>query len=284
MPTVNITLLGAGGKIGFRVAQRLASQPDFRLSAVEPSPQGQQRLADAGIGVVEAHSAVHDADVVVFAVPDRHMQAIAADIVPRMRSGALAVGLDPAAAYAGVLPDRQDIAWFITHPCHPPLFGDEQTPEQRADWFGGVHAPQSIVCSLCSGDETHYLLGERIARLAFAPILRTHRITLEQMAILEPGLVESTSLALLSAIRDALDRTIAMGVPEAAARDFLLGHLRVELGIVLGIADVTISDGARMAMEDAKRTLLPEDWLERVLSTDSVRDQVRRITGAEMVS
>lgn len=280
MNPTNIVLLGAGGKIGYRVATRLAQHPEFVLHAVEPSPAGRQRLEDAGICAVAPDKAVPLADAVVFAVPDRHIAAIAEHWVPQMRSDALAICLDPAAAYAGVLPTRDDIGWFVTHPCHPPLFGIEKTPEERADWFGGEHAAQSIVCALIQGSEAHFSLGETIGKIAFAPILRSHRITVEQMAFLEPGLVESTSLALLSAIRDALDRTIALGVPEDAARDFLLGHLRVELGIVLGLADVTISDGAKLAMDDAKARILPEDWLDRVLSPDSVREQVRRITGA----
>ena len=280
MNKTNIVLLGAGGKIGFRVASRLATHPDFNLHAVEPSPAGRQRLEATGIPTVAPETAVPHADVVVFAVPDRHIAMIAEHWVPQMRSGALAICLDPAAAYAGVLPPREDIGWFVTHPCHPPLFGVENTPEERSDWFGGEHAAQSIVCALIQGSEAHFSLGETIGNIAFAPILRSHRITLEHMALLEPGLVESTSLALLSAIRDALDRTIALGVPEDAARDFLLGHLRVELGIVLGLADVTISDGARMAMEDAKKRILPEGWLDRVITTDAVRDQVRRITGS----
>jgi len=276
----NIALLGAGGKIGFRVATRLAKHPEFILHAVEPSPAGRRRLAESGIDAVDPETVVPNSEAVLFAVPDRHIDAIAEQWVPQMRSDALAICLDPAAAYADVLPNRQDIGWFVTHPCHPPLFGNDNTPEERADWFGGEHAAQSIVCALIQGSEAHYTLGETIGKIAFAPILRAHRITLEQMALLEPGLVESTSLALLSAIRDALDHTIRLGVPEDAARDFLLGHLRVELGIVLGLADVTISDGAKLAMDDAKARILPEDWLERVLSPDAVREQVQRITGA----
>lgn len=275
-----IALLGAGGKIGFRVATRLAKHPEFDLQAIEPAPAGQARLADAGIATVQPEACIPAADAVVFAVPDRAIQAVAGQWVAQMHPGSLAIGLDPAAAYAGVLPQRDDIGWFVTHPCHPPLFGPQHTQQERDDRFGGEHAAQSIVCALIQGTDEHYALGEAIAKVAFAPLLRSHRISLEQMALLEPGLVESTSLALLSAIRDALDRTIEMGVPEDAARDFLLGHLRVELGIVLGIADVTISDGARMAMEDAKKVVLAPHWLDKVLSRDAVQAQVRRITGS----
>ena len=97
-----------------------------------------------------------------------------------------------------------------------------------------VAAKQSVVCALHHGHEEHYALGEKIAAAMFQPILRMHRITVEQMAILEPAIVETTTASLLYACKEAMDQGIAMGIPEAAARDFVLGHLRVELAIVFG--------------------------------------------------
>ena len=42
-----------------------------------------------------------------------------------------------------------------------------------------------------------------------------------------------------------MDEAVKLGVPEAAARDFLLGHLKVELGIVFKLFEgATFSDGA----------------------------------------
>jgi hypothetical protein len=35
--------------------------------------------------------------------------------------------LDAAAPHAGELPERDDITYFVTHPCHPPIFNDETT-------------------------------------------------------------------------------------------------------------------------------------------------------------
>ncbi|MFM7322625.1 MAG: phosphogluconate dehydrogenase C-terminal domain-containing protein [Armatimonadota bacterium] len=275
-----VALFGAGGKIGARIAGQLMADPSFRLLAVEPSEAGRERLARLGIQVVDADAALAEADLLVLAVPDRIMAAVARDVVPKLRPGCLLVQLDPAAAHAGVLPDRAEVGLFVAHPCHPPLFEADADPATRDDWYGG-RAAQSVVCALVRGTEADYERGARFAAAVFQPILRLHRITLEQMALLEPGLVETTALGLLSAVRDALDRVIAEGVPEAAARDFLLGHLRIELAIVLGIADIPISDGARLAMEDAKRSLLRPDWLERAVSPGSVRAQVRAIVGAE---
>ena len=112
------------------------------------------------------------------------------------------IGLDPAAGYAGVLPKREDISYFITHPCHPPVFNDETEPEARQDWFGGAKAKQNIVCALHQGPEEDYAKGEAIARAIFAPVMRAHRLTTEQMAILEPGLVETLSATCLYIIRE----------------------------------------------------------------------------------
>ncbi len=276
MHTETVALFGAGGKIGSRIAARLAHASAYRLLAVETRPEAAHRLAQTGVSVVEETTALEAADLLVLAVPDRVMAEVAANTVPKLRPGALLVQLDPAAAFAGVLPERPDIGVFVAHPCHPPLFEADRDPGTREDWYGGV-APQSVVCALVRGGPRDYERGEIFARSVFDPVLRTHRIELEHMALLEPGLVETTALGLLSAIRDALDRVIELGVPEAAARDFLLGHLRIELAIILGIADIPVSDGARMAMESAKQRLLVPDWMEKAVSKDAVRDQVRAI-------
>jgi hypothetical protein len=56
------------------------------------------------------------------------------------------VMLDAAAPYAGELPQRPDLAYFVTHPCHQPVFSDEIDPLAQRDFFGGEHAKQHIVC------------------------------------------------------------------------------------------------------------------------------------------
>src|SRR3546814_16688271 len=48
--------------------------------------------------------------------------------------------------------------------------------------LGGLHARQSIVSALMQGPEEHYALGEEIARVIWAPILRSHKVTVDQMA------------------------------------------------------------------------------------------------------
>ncbi len=58
---------------------------------------------------------------------------------------------DATAPFAGHLPERDDITCFVTHPCQPPIFNDESTPEGRADNFGGVAAQQGGVDALMQG-------------------------------------------------------------------------------------------------------------------------------------
>lgn len=64
-----IAVIGAGGKMGMRISNNLVKTP-HRVRYVENSPTGQQRTLDAGRELTDASSAVADADIVVFAVPD----------------------------------------------------------------------------------------------------------------------------------------------------------------------------------------------------------------------
>ncbi|MEZ5863156.1 MAG: hypothetical protein R3D25_03450 [Geminicoccaceae bacterium] len=42
-------------------------------------------------------------------------------------------------------PKRDDITYFVTHPCHPSIFRYEPTLDMQKDYFGGVAAGQGIV-------------------------------------------------------------------------------------------------------------------------------------------
>ena len=200
--------------------------------------------------------------------------------MPEVKTGTLILGLDPAAGYAGMLPDRPDISYFIAHPCHAPMFGDETDPEAQQDFFGGDKAKQSIVCSLHQGPEEDYSKGEAIARIIYAPILQAYRVTTEQMAILEPALVETLGLTCVYVMKEAMDEAVRMGVPEAVARDFLFSHVRSMMGEVFLLDSVTISDGARLAAAEARKQIFQPDWME-IMKIDNIKESVRKITGAD---
>ena len=267
-----IALMGAGGKMGVRLARNLAGSR-FRVDHVEISPTGRTRLAEElGVETVASEQAIARADVVILAVPDRAIGAVSHAIVDALRPGAMLYVLDAAAPHAGTMALRPDLAGFCAHPCHPPLFGEELELEAQRDFFGGAHARQGVVCALVQGSEADYALGEEIARTIYAPVARVHRCSVEQIAILEPALSETIGATLALALREAMDKAIACGVPAEAARDFMLGHLNIELAIAFGaFPDGKFSDGALQAIAQARPLIFRPDWLERVFDPQAVK-------------
>jgi hypothetical protein len=272
-----ITLLGAGGKMGGRIADNLRKAGwDFRC--VEVSERGRASLAERGFDVMPAEEALDGSDAVILALPDNRIRQVTTALESGFRPGTMLIALDIAAPLAGDLPQRDDLVYFVSHPCHPSVFGGETELVAQQDFFGGTAARQNIVCSLVQGPEEAYVRGEEIARTIYAPVENSHRCTAEQMAILEPVLSETVLGTCLTVVREAMDEAVRRGVPEAAARDFLLGHLKVELGIVFRLfPGATFSDGALMAIDDAKRVLFQPDW-KRVFEKKNWMESIQRIT------
>lgn len=272
-----IALFGAGGKMGMRLSANLKPSP-YDVRHVEVSPAGRSRLAETlGVQAFEPEQALEGADVVVLAVPDTLIGKVAAGIADRLKPGTMVIVLDAAAPFAGHLPDRPDLTYFVTHPCHPPIFNDETDPAAQADHFGGVRAKQHIVNALMQGPEDAYALGEGIARTIWAPVMRSHRVTVEQMAMLEPGLSETLCASLLDVMREALDEVVARGVPREAARDFLLGHLNILAAVTFGEIQGVFSDACNKAIEFGKPALMRPDW-KRVFEPEEIAASIRRIT------
>lgn len=272
-----VALFGAGGKMGMRLGRNLASSR-FETRPVEVSLEGRTRVKEAfGLACLEADAALDGAEVVVLAVPDTAVGAVARAVLPKLAPGTIVVILDAAAPHSGHLPERADITYFVTHPCHPPIFNDETDPVAKADHFGGIAAKQHIVNALMQGPEAHYALGEEVARAIWAPVMRSHRITVEQMAILEPGLSETVCATLLDAMREAMEEAIARGVPREAARDFLLGHLNILAAVTFGQVQGVFSDACNKAIVFGKDTILKPDW-KNLFEPDEIIASVRRIT------
>ena len=266
--------------MGIRVARALAGDPNYRLCCVEPGEAGRVRLKEYGLVSVSQDTAAKEGDIVIFAVPDLCVGKITAEVVPLLNAGTLVMTLDPAAAHAGRLPERSDISYFVTHPAHPPVFNDETTMEAKRDFFGSGQAKQAIVCALMQGPEADYARGEALARKIFGPILCAHRVTVEQMAILEPALSETLCATCLAVIREGMDEAIRRGVPPQAARDFLMGHINIELAILFNEIDWQFSAGAKKAIEEAKKVLFQPDW-KRIFQPENVRESVLSITGGK---
>lgn len=277
MPINNVVLVGAGGKMGLRLAANL-KKSSYRVRHVEISPTGQAALSKLGFEVFDIEQALTGADAVILAVPDRLIGKVAHQIEHLLAPGVMLVCLDAAAPYAGEMPEREDLAYFITHPCHPPVIHDEKTPEGQLDFFGGVHAKQHIVCCLMQGRDGAYMEGVRLARVIYSPVVRAHRCTVEQMAILEPVLSETVAATCMVVIKEAVDEAVRRGVPAQAAEDFVIGHLKVEIGIAFKMFEgAQFSDGALLAIEKAKKSIFQPDW-KKVFEEDAVKQSVRDIT------
>lgn len=272
-----ITLVGAGGKMGCRLTDNFLKCPQYAIHYLEVSPQGVENLQQRGVSVSLQQDTVPDADVVILAVPDVAIGSISHEIIPQMKPGALVLTLDPAAPLDGVIHHREDLGYVIAHPCHPSVFNWEPTEEAFRDFYGGISAKQSIVVALMHGTEAHYQLGEKVAQEMYQPIKETHRITLEQMAILEPAMVETLAQTCMEVVKEGFDRIVELGVPEAAARDFVLGHLRIQIAVLFKEVNGTFSDAAYKISKRAKPILFQENW-KQIFEMDDIREQVKDIT------
>ncbi len=243
---------------------------------MEPSAAGRENLkAQLGLECMDAAGALEDAQVVILAVPDTLIGRVAAQIESLLKPGTLVITLDAAAPFAGHLPQRADLSYFVTHPCHPSIFNPvvHTTP----DYFGGVMAPQAIVSALMQGPPEAFDLGEAIARVIYQPVERAHRVTVEQMALLEPGLSETVCATLLDTMREAMDEVVARGVPEQAARDFLLGHMTILSAVIFKQIPGQFSDACNKAISFGKPRLLRSDW-KQVFDREEIADSIQRIT------
>lgn len=256
---LTIAVIGAGGKMGMRVSDNLQrSTHDVRYA--ENSPAGQQRTTDAGRTVTGAAEAVANADVVILAVPDIALGPVSTDLVPQLRSGAIVLTLDPAAAYANLLYQREDIEYAVAHPCHPSVFLQRKTEAELNDTFGGVAAPQDVVAAMESGNPDKQAVAEEVIRQMYAPVVDVHWVTVKQLAYLEPTLVEVVACMVGDLLNDALQETInTVGVPEAAAKAMLLGHVQVALANGLR-GDNPFSDACLIAMDYGREKIIKEDW------------------------
>lgn len=275
--TASVALFGAGGKMGVRLSKNLMGS-SYDVRHVEVSQAGQDRLKnELGLQCVPVQEALKDVDVVILAVPDSLIGRLAADIAPQLKAGTMVMTLDAAAPFAGHLPKRDDLTYFVAHPCHPSIFSPEVHVAGSPDYFGGVLAPQSIVSALMQGPESAFELGEDLAKTIYQPILRSYRVTVEQMALLEPGLSETVCATLLDVMREAMDEVVSRGVPAEAARDFLLGHMTILSAVIFKQIPGQFSDACNKAITFGKPRLMRDDW-KKIFDNKEITESIERIT------
>lgn len=264
--------------MGMRLGANLAKTSDFEVMHVEVSEDGQARVREArGVECVSIDTALEGADVIVLAVPDTLIGKISASIIDKIKSGAMLMCLDGAAPFAGHLPKRDDISYFVSHPCHPPIWNDETEMDAKLDYFGGIAAKQGIVNVLVQGPERDYALGDKVGRAIYAPVVRSHRVTLKQFALLEPGLSETVNGSLMQVLREAMDEVVKKGVSYECAKDFLLGHMNIMGAVIFEEHKGVFSDAANKAIEFGIPVLMKDDW-KRVFDDDEIAASVDRIT------
>jgi len=262
---IKLAFFGAGGKMGRMISKRLSGSGLFDLRCVEIAEEGIKALEEMGLGVIPAEEAVADVDAVVFAVPDADVLDITHEIVPKVPSGTLIVMLDPCAAHSGRLPKRDDVAYFVSHPCHHSFLEKE-----RGEY---------IVTALHQGQEKDYELGVKIAKTMYGRVLGVHRLTVAQIVLLEPAISETVAGACLTIIREGFDEVVRQGVPEKAVFDFLMGHITATIGVLFGNRGF-FSDGAYKIMDLGKRLVIREDW-KKTLTPESVLKQVMTVVADE---
>ncbi len=254
-----ITVIGAGGKMGMRISANLQHSA-YQVFYCENSPQAQQQVIAQGRELSDAASVVPLSDVVILAVPDIVLGKVSQSVVPQMQSGAVLLTLDPAAAYANLIAQRDGIEYAVAHPCHPSVFLARYTKEEHADAFGGVAAVQHVAAAWESGSAEQKVELSKVISVMYGPVDQVHWVTVTQLAYLEPTLVETVACMVGAFMKEALDETVKhSGVPEEAAKAMLYGHIQIALAVAFRATN-PFSDACMIAMEYGREKIIKPDW------------------------
>ena len=264
MERVRVAVIGAGGKMGTRTSRNLAKNAEkYDLMLVENAPKGIESIHERGLEVTPVEEALEKAQVVIFAVPDTLIQKLSAIYVPMLKPGTGFLILDPAAAVAKELTLRNDCTFGVAHPCHPSFFLDQDTKEARMDRFGGDGGKQDIVMSKISGDDGVFAVMQETARIMYAAE-HAYVMTSEQIAFLEPTLVELLGATCLYAMAETVDEAERRGINRDAAVSFMTGHVYNLCANFLGYipGKPPVSDACKVAIGLGNRLVLRDDWKE----------------------
>jgi hypothetical protein len=271
---IKIGILGAGGKMGMRIGANLKKLPN-EIFYIENAEAGIKQLAEIGTEVSAPTAVMGQLDFLILAVPDLYINKITTEVVPDMKSDAIVLLLDPAAAYMDQVCIREDLHYTVIHPCHPALFKDQPTLEGYSDHFGGISGLQDIVSTHWKGAREKYELACDVVREMFAPVDQIFELTLKQMAFLEPSVVEVCGLSLVSVFKELAEEMDKRGIPKEAGMSFLLGHIKIELAILL-LGSNPASDAAMIAMDYGKDKIIKAGW-KKVLTDESLHEVLAKM-------
>lgn len=277
-----ITVIGAGGKMGMRISANF-QKSDYQVFYCENSPKAQELVTAQGRELSDAASVVPVSDVVILAVPDIVLGKVSEGVVPQMKAGAILLTLDPAAAYANLIAQRDGIEYAVAHPCHPSVFLERYTKEEHADAFGGIAAIQHVAASYEAGSDAQRAELSKVISVMYGPVEAVHWVTVTQLAYLEPTLVETVACMVGAFMKEALDETVKhSGVPEEAAKAMLYGHIQIALAVAFRATN-PFSDACMIAMEYGREKIVKPDWkqifdqkeldivIARMLKIDAIR-------------
>jgi D-apionate oxidoisomerase len=278
MSQIQVCVMGAGGKMGTRTSNNLVQRPDlFQVTLVENSPQGIENIHKRGLSVTPESEAIPNAEIVVFAVPDTMIRKLSEIYVPMLKPGAGMIILDPAAAVAREIVLRDDCTFGVAHPCHPSYFLDQDTYEARQDRFGGIAGKQDVVVSKILGDDARFQQMVEVIRQMYSPVMNVYEMTSEQIAFLEPTLVEVLGASCLYAMAETVEKAVEKGIQREAAVSFMTGHIYNLTANFLGYipGKPPVSDACKVAIAIGNRLVLRDDWkriwdddvLEKVIAT-----------------
>ena len=264
MEKIKVAVIGAGGKMGTRTSNNLVTKfPDkFDVKLVETFPPAVERIEkERGLKVTPVDEALAFADVVIFAVPDTLIKKLSAEYVPMLKPGTVFLILDPAAAVAKELTLRDDCTFGVAHPCHPSYFKWQKEEEAYQDRFGGEGGHQDIVMSCIQGDEEKFKLAQETARCMYRAD-KAFVMTSEQIAFLEPTLVETLGATCCYAMAETVNEAVKRGIDREAAVSFLTGHVFNLTANFLGYlpGDPPVSDACKVALEIGNHLVLRDDW------------------------
>lgn len=274
MDRIKAAVIGAGGKMGTRTSRNLAKKTDkYDLMLVENAPSGICRIEESGLTLTPLETAIEKAQVIVFAVPDTLIKKLSAQYVSMLKPGTGFIILDPAAAVAKELYLREDCTFAVAHPCHPSFFLDQDTREARSDRFGGDGGRQDIVMSKICGDDRVFELCKEVSQDMYAAE-HAYVMTSEEIAFLEPTLVELLGATCLYAMAETVDEAERRGINREAAISFLTGHIYNLSANFLGYipGKPPVSDACKVAIGLGNRLVLRENWKE--IWKDEVLDKV----------
>jgi hypothetical protein len=277
MGKIKVAVVGAGGKMGVRTSNNLAKATDtIELYCVEQGETGIANVTDRGFDVTPMEEAVGKADVSVLAVPDSLIYQISESVVKAMQPGTGMIILDPAAAVAKELALRDDCTFAVAHPCHPSYFLDQDTPEARQDYFGGLGGKQDIVMAKIQGEDMVFDRCRTVSEIMYGPVVTSYVMGLRDIAFLEPTLVELLGATCLYAMAETVNEAARRGIQKEAAISFLAGHIYNLSANFLGfLGNTPVSDACKVAIGLGNKLVMRDDWkkiwddetLDKVIAT-----------------